>query len=63
MRIEKSTSLNIIIFLLLLLNSIVLPPLVVAKDTETTIRNTGFTKGVSWKPVIPMKINFTVSEV
>jgi hypothetical protein len=55
MRSKKSKVLNVLICLSLLSNSIALLPFTVAEDTGRTISNTGFTKGVSWKPVVPLK--------
>jgi hypothetical protein len=55
MRIKKLRWIKVIMCLFLLLGSILLSPFVVAEDTNETIRNTGFTKGVSWKPVVPLK--------
>lgn len=52
---KKKSKLFKIIICLLLLTSSVLPSLAVATDAPAPILNTGFTKGVSWKPVVPLK--------
>ena len=55
MKIKKPRFLCIVICAFFLLDTVMLSTLALAEDTGGTISNNGFTKGVSWKPVVPMK--------
>lgn len=55
MKIKKPRFLIIVICAFFLLDTMMLSALALAEDTRGTIYNNGFAKGVSWKPVVPMK--------
>jgi hypothetical protein len=55
MRNKKMNSLFVMMCVFLFFSSILLSPLVIAKNQEKNIRNTGFSKGISWTSVVPLK--------
>ena len=67
MKIKKLRYLSTVICVFFLLDTVMLSTLALAEDRGGTIRNNGFTKGVSWKPVVPMKkttfVNFDENEI
>jgi hypothetical protein len=46
---------TMVLCLVLLLDSLMLSHFVIAEDAKIAIENSGFSKGVSWKPVVPLK--------
>lgn len=67
MKRKKLRFLSTLICAFLLLDTMILSNLVLADETDDAIRNTGFTKGVSWKPVVPLKkttfVNFDENSI
>jgi len=55
MRINKSCQWKVIGCLFFLVSSVMMSPFVSAESIGKTINNKGFTKGVSWESVVPLK--------